>query len=281
METLRTQLDNATQRLAAVSDSPRFDAELLMSHALEIDRSGLILRLDDAVRTPEAFSRMLERRLDSEPVAYILGEWEFFSMPLAIRPPTLVPRPETEHLVEAVLEVLPVPNARILEIGTGSGCIALALAHHAAECTIVATDIKRSNLLLALENATRHKLHTRIEFLEGNLFESIAERDTTYHVVCSNPPYVQTVDRDTLSRDVEHFEDPIALFAGGDGLDIIRLLIAQSGEHLEPGGYLIMEIGIHQHAPVTVLLEEYGYDDIHFKRDLAGIDRIAIARKPS
>ena len=273
-------LDDAARKLESVSDSPGLDAELLLCHALDLDRAGLMLRLNDALEIPDSFDSMLDRRLHSEPIAYILGEWEFYSMPLAIRPPTLVPRPETEHLVEAVLDLMPASDAQILEIGTGSGCIAMAIAKHAPSCTILATDIKPQNLELALENATRHGLEDRIVFAQGSLFEPITEPPQLVHVICSNPPYVASADQDSLSRDIRDYEDPDALFSGEDGLDLIRKLIAQAQDYLHPGGHLIFEFGIGQHETITVLLAEHGYDDISFRNDLAGIKRVAVGRKP-
>lgn len=280
MATLQSILDDAVQQLQSVSDSPKLDAELLLCHALDLDHAGLVLRLDQTLDIPDSFQTMLERRLSSEPIAYILGEWEFYSMPLAIRPPTLVPRPETEHLVETVLDLLPIPEAHILEIGTGSGCIPMTIGKLAPSCTIVSTDIKQDNLLLASENVTRHGLEDRITFIQGSLFEPISNPPLQFHIICSNPPYVATTDQDSLSRDIQDYEDPDALYAGQDGLNIVRQLIAQAQNHLHPGGYLIMEIGIHQHKSVSVLLEEHGYDTISFQKDLAGIERIAVGRKP-
>jgi release factor glutamine methyltransferase len=281
MANLKSFLDDAVDKLTQVSGSPRLDTELLLCHALDINHAGLILRLDETIEIPESFSTMIERRLLSEPIAYILGEWEFFSMPLAIRPPTLVPRPETEHLVESVLRVLPTPDAHILEIGTGSGCIPMAIAKHAPECTIIATDIKPDNLALALENATRHGLENRITFREGSLFKPIENTDEKFHIICSNPPYIPSTDESTLSRNIRDYEDSTALYSGEDGLDLIREIITKAQAYLEPGGYLIIEIGIHQHPKLSVLLEEHGYDTISFQNDLAGIKRIAIGRKPS
>ncbi|HIA47715.1 MAG TPA: peptide chain release factor N(5)-glutamine methyltransferase [Candidatus Hydrogenedentes bacterium] len=280
MATLKSTLVDAIKKLQDVTDSPRFDAELLLCHSLKIDRAALMLRMNDALEIPASFDSMVDRRLQSEPIAYILGEWEFYSMSLAIRPPMLVPRPETEHLVEAVLDLLPQPDARILEIGTGSGCISIAIAKHAPSCSILATDIKQDNLELAHENMVRHGLENRITSNQGSLFEPVTEPNQLFHIVCSNPPYVASEESGSLSRDIRDYEDPDALFSGEDGLDLIRDLIAQAPDYLHPGGFLIFEIGIDQHQTVSVLLEEHGYDDISFRNDLAGIKRVAMGRKP-
>lgn len=280
MPTLRHTLKQATQDLAPISDSPCLDAELLLGHALQLTRTQLITRLDDDTLDLQAFVPLLARRLHSEPVAYILGEWEFFSIPLAIRPPTLIPRPETEHLVEAALECLPQPNAHILDIGTGSGCIPIALALNAPQCTFIATDIKPHNLGLAQENIERHGLSERIEVREGSLFDPITPDTPKFHLICSNPPYIPSTDRPTLSRDIQDYEDPDALFSGEDGLDLIRTLIDEAPNYLHPGGYLLLEIGHDQSGAVTQLLEQHHYNDIGFKHDLADIPRIAIAKRP-
>lgn len=280
MPTLRHTIEEATHRLSTISESPRLDTELLLAHALNLSRAQILARLDDDLST-ESFDALLARRLTSEPIAYILGECEFYSIPLTVRPPTLIPRPETEHLVEVALELIPnYKTPRILDIGTGTGCIAIAIAQHAPNARILATDIKQHNLTLAHENAQRHQLQDRIQFRLGSLFDPIEEGLPQFHLICSNPPYIATKDADTLSLDIQDFEDDDALFSGDDGLDIIRTLIQNAPYYLHPGGYLLLEIGHDQHAPVTQLLEEHGYDDIRFQQDLAGIQRVAIGRKP-
>ena len=281
MPTLQSILDDAVRQLAGVTESPRLDAELLICHALSLTRASFLMMKNDEVDLPNSFAPMLERRLNSEPIAYILAEWEFFSIPLAIRPPTLIPRPETEHLVEAALELLPPHRTRVFEIGTGSGCIPIAIAKNAPECQIIATDIQPGNLALAQENADRHGLEDSITFIEGDLFEPVSGQRETFDIMCSNPPYVATTDEHLLSPDIRNFEDPAALYAGVDGLDIIRAIIQDAPPFIKPGGHLILEIGIHQRDRVSVLLEDHGFDRISFRNDLAGIPRVAIGRKPN
>ncbi len=278
MPTIRATLDDATKRLKFITESPRLDAELLLEHVLKLDRAQLLAREDEEISNKE-FELLLLRRLASEPIAYILEEWEFFSMPLSVRPPTLVPRPETEHLVEAALQRVSIAQSRILDIGTGTGCVALAMAQEVPDCIVVATDIQGHNLALAQENAERHNLDGRIEFRLGSLFEPVSGE--TFDIICSNPPYIPEGDAPRLSLDIMEYEDPIALFSGTDGLDIVRELVNQGQDFLTPGGYLLMEIGQGQYSAVANLLEENGYDDIGFQADLAGIERIAIGRKPA
>jgi release factor glutamine methyltransferase len=275
---VETMLESAIQ-LNDVSDSAQLDVELLLCHALNYTRAQLIAHRDESM--PESdFPELLARRLKREPIAYILGEWEFYSLPLAIRPPTLVPRPETEHLVELALELLPKTDVRILEIGTGTGCIPIALVHQHPKLHAISADIKPYNLELARENAVRHNLDNRIEFIQSDLFENVGE-STPFDLICSNPPYVPDTDWDTLSDDIRVYEDRDALTSGDDGLDLIRKLIAQAQHYMLPNAPLLIEIGASQAPAVAVLLEEHGFHDINFRKDLAGIDRIAMGRKPA
>jgi len=279
MSTLGQRLDAATRELSEVSESPRTDAEYLLAHALGISRSKLLSRLPDTAR-PAAFDALLKRRLAHEPVAYILGEWEFYSLALEVRAPMLVPRPETEHLVDVVLESISDRPARILEIGTGTGCIAIALAKNAPACRITATDINPDALALAQRNAARHGLSSRIEFREGDLFEPAASGDAPYDVICSNPPYVEAAGYPNLSPTIRFHEDPRALVAGSDGLSIIRKLIGQASPYLVPGGLLALELGVGQYATVCRLFTDASFTEPNARNDLAGIERIAYARKP-
>ncbi len=280
MSTLRDRLESATRALSEVSESPRTDAEYLLAHALGISRGALLARLDDPVE-PACFDELLTRRLAHEPVPYILGEWEFFSLELAVRAPMLVPRPETEHLVEVVLEHIGDRPARVLELGTGTGCVAVAIAKNAPECTVVASDINPDAIALARSNAVRHGLESRIQFRQGDLFDVIPADAPPFDVICSNPPYVEDEDYPNLSPDIRLFEDSRALIAGPDGLAIIRTIIDGAPERLVPGGLLALEMGLGQYAMVRGLLLDAGFDAPEVRRDLAGIERIAYARKPA
>ena len=279
MATIRDILIDASHRLTSVSDSPRLDAELLLCDALDMTRSHLLVRLDDAA--PEnALQDHLTRPLNHEPVAYIVREWEFFSLPIIVRPPTLVPRPETEHLVECALDLLPDGPARVLDIGTGSGCIPIAITANHQDVTFISVDIKIHNLDLAQENAALNKVADRIEFLQSNLFENVGERGP-FDIICSNPPYVPDVDWEGLAEDIRLYEDRDALLAGNDGLDIVRRIAVEAPDFLKPNSYLIMEIGHDQADKSAVLLEENGFTDVGFRKDLAGINRVVLGRKPA
>lgn len=279
MATLGERLESATQTLSEFSESPRTDAEYLLSHALGISRKRLMTQLIESTE-PVGFEQLLKRRLAHEPVPYILGEWEFFSLELEVRAPMLVPRPETEHLVEIVLEHVGDRPARILELGSGTGCVSIAIAKNAPNCTLLATDINPDAIALTRRNAARHGLEARFEFREGDLYDAIPADAPPFDVICSNPPYVEEGDYPSLSPDIRLFEDPRALVAGPDGLIVIRAIIAGALSHLAPGGLLALEMGLGQYAMVRTILLRRGFETPEVRRDLAGIERIAYARKP-
>ncbi len=272
-------LRDAARQLAAVSESPRLDAELLLAHALVVTRSSLLSRLGDTVSCA-AFPPLLARRMAHEPVAYILGTQEFFSLTFIVRPPMLIPRPETEHLVEAALAHLAnrpggAPPARILDLCTGTGCVAVTLARHAPNAEVTATDLNPDAAALARENAALNNAPLRV--LEGDLFAALPPNEPPFDVVLANPPYVETTEWDGLMPDIRLYEDPAALLAGKDGLDLVRRMIAAAPAHLVTGGLLALEIGETQYPAVAALLAAHGFGDIRAVKDLAGMDRIAVA----
>ncbi len=275
---LAERLVSASEALSHMSETPRLDADLLMAHALGISRAQLLARLHEPCAAP-AFEDLLARRLAFEPLAYILGEWEFFSLQFYSEPPMLVPRPETEHLVEAVLDFTDNRPARVLDIGTGTGCVALSIAHNAPACSVTATDINPAAIALAKRNAARHHLSERVTLHLGDLFAALPADEPPFDAVCSNPPYVEEGDWDDLDPVIRLHEDPRALLAGDDGLDIVRTLIQQAPAYLKPGGLLAFEIGMGQYSEVARLLTVSGYETVTSKCDLAGIQRIAMARK--
>ncbi|MFP6583287.1 MAG: peptide chain release factor N(5)-glutamine methyltransferase [Candidatus Hydrogenedentota bacterium] len=278
MATLRETILESVAKLSPVSDSANLDAELLLCHALKCTRAQFYARSTEEMPNSN-FEELLARRLKREPIAYILGEWEFFSLPLNVRPPTLVPRPETEHLVELALELLPHENCRALDIGTGTGCIPIAVVCNHEHIRFTASDIKANNLTLAAENAELNGVSERICFIQSDLFDTIGDVDP-FDLITSNPPYVPDPAWPGLSDDIRLYEDRDALLSGEEGLDLIRKIIPQAAEYLKPEGHLLLEIGAEQADAVSVLLEENGYNDISFRKDLAGIDRIAMGRKP-
>ncbi len=274
MSSVAQRLHEAAQRLAIVTETPRLDAELLMAHAAGMSRSRLLACLREELAVPR-FEEFVQRRLGCEPIAYISGEWEFFSLEFIVEKPLLVPRPETEHLVEAALahfKKSPKPAPRILDLGTGTGCVAIALGKNIPGAHITATDLNPAALAVARKNALRHGV--AVELREGDLFSPLGAEET-FDAIVSNPPYVESVEWNALSPVIRLHEDPRALLGGPDGLEVIRRLILQAPQHLVPGGLLAIEIGERQRDAVSLLLERAGFVDIHFVNDLAGISRIA------
>ncbi|MCH7958849.1 MAG: peptide chain release factor N(5)-glutamine methyltransferase [Candidatus Hydrogenedentes bacterium] len=280
LRTLRDLLRDAKGRLRDITDTPRLDAELLLAHSLGLKRAALLARLNTQLSDASVFEAYIDRRCNAEPIAYITGTWEFFSLELEIEAPVLVPRPETEHLVETVLEHIGNSDARLLDLCTGSGCVAIAIAHNAPKCTVVATDLRASNLALARRNAVRHELERRIDFRQGDLFHALDDAEEAFNVIAANPPYIEAGAWDRLPRVIRDHEDPAALLAGVDGLDLIRRLIEGAREYLRPGGLLAFEFGMGQYEPVCELMKASGYAHTRCARDLAGIDRIAMGNAP-
>ena len=280
--TVREAIGWAAEQLSASEhlrpDAHR-DAALLLLHMLGISRAELLANPDRTL-TPEQeslFGGFIARRLTHEPIQYITGEQEFFSLPLRVTPAVLIPRPETEHLVEAVLlEVDGSAPLTIADVGTGSGAIAIALADRLPSARIFATDISPAALELAAENAAQNHVANRIRFVETDLLEALRSEEP-FDVVVSNPPYVAFSDGKDLHPQVRDFEPATALFATGNGLDIYRRLIPEAGELLKPNGLLALEIGQGQQAAVAALLESW--DEVRFVFDLQQIPRVALARK--
>lgn len=277
MTTLAERLNSAAQRLAAATATPRLDAQILLAHALGINRAQLMARLKEAVSVPE-YDALVARRSAHEPLAYILGEWEFFSMRFSCKKPVFVPRPETEHLVEAVLEEADGKPARILDVGTGTGCVGIAVAAHNPHCRVTAVDIRADAVRLAALNARLRGVEGRFCVLRADLLTSFS-RGEHFDIVCSNPPYVEEGAWQDLSPAIRLYETPMALLSGTDGMDCIRRLANDARRILKTGGLLALEIGQGQADGVRDILRKKDYTDIWFRKDLAGIDRVATARK--
>lgn len=269
-------------------DSPRLSAELLLCHVLKLERIQLYTLYDRAVEKPQldALRGLVKRAGEHEPIAYLVGRCEFYSLTFKITPACLIPRPETEQLAEKAILFLrsrPAPR-RALDLCTGSGCIAAALARSVKELETVATDISDAALNVAAENIETLKLTDKVQLLCGDLFDPILEGldDTRFDVIVSNPPYVSDAEFEKLDRNVKDYEPVGALRAGVDGLDVYRRIVAQAPEHLRPEGMLMMEIGYAQGPAVRELLETTGaFTDIKIEKDFANNDRIASARLSS
>ncbi len=270
--TVREALDSAVIAIAAAgSDTPRLDAELLLAAALGIDRTALFLAPGREVAGPavRAFQDAVRRRsAGREPVAYITGTRRFRYIELAVDPRVLVPRPETELLVEVGLELL-ADGERVVDVGTGSGAVALALASERPDLAVAATDVSADALAVARANAARLG-RDDVVFVEGDLLAGVAQVEA---VLC-NPPYVAAGERASLSPEITRHEPPAALFGGDDGLDVIRRLVpaaAAAGARL-----LAIEVGGGQARAVEELMGEAGFSHVDARRDLAGIERVVI-----
>ncbi len=259
-------------------DRAKRDAETLLQHLIGKNKAWLMAHASDdfAGCTATRYAGLLERRRKGEPIQYITGETEFYGMPFRVSPDVLIPRPETEHLVEKVIELAAAyQRPRIIDIGTGSGAIPIALAHKLPDAQITASDISERALALANENTNRNR--SAVRFLQGDLLAPAAGEQ--FDIIVSNPPYVPVHDRDSLSVEVRDYEPALALFADEDGLSIYRRLIPQAFDALVPGGLIALEIGYGQQTAIQYLLAGAGFTDIEFTADLQGIPRVAVARR--
>ncbi len=261
-------------------DSARLDAELLLAHALESNRIRLYLDYEKPVVAEERdrFRALVQRRASERvPVSLLLGQREFWSLPFRVSGDVLTPRPETETLVEAALSKVAAPDSkiRILDLGTGSGAIALSLASELPHADITATDLSEQALQIAAENADHLHKRERVRFLAGDLFEPVASE--RFDLIVSNPPYVGRDDAASLPPELSH-EPEMALFAGADGLDVIRRLVAEAGNHLSPGGWLFIELSPEQVEIVERQLVQAGFLEIERRFDLARLPRVVGAR---
>ena len=314
--TLREALRHSEELLRAGPHPTRarLDAEALLLHLTGKNRAWLLAHAADPFGgcTATQYAALLQRRLTGEPIQYITGTCEFFGLPFHVTRDVLIPRPETEHLVETAIQLLmgapcmtaaagerhgwesDTPNpaappsalhnspARILDIGTGSGAIAIALAHHLPNARVTATDVSPAALSIACENAERNHVAERIRFLQGDLLAPVALSDATteaFDLIVSNPPYISAADRDTLAVEVRDFEPHAALLAGDEGLDLYRRLIPAAFAALVPSGWLVLEIGYGQSESVPALCAAAGFPRITTTPDLQGIPRVLAAQR--
>jgi len=280
--TLQNWVQNgeALLRSSPHPERARRDAETLLLHLIQRDRAFLAanplseLSAEGAVR----YYALIERRLGGEPIQYITGETEFYGLPFHVDRNVLIPRPETEHLVEKVISLAAnFEKPRIVDVGTGSGAIAIALAHKLPAAQLTAIDVSPTALTIARPNAKRNHVADRVRFLEGDLLAPVAGE--LFDFVVSNPPYVAENDRASLSVEVRDHEPAIALFAGS-GLEIYRRLIPAAHAVLISGGFLALEIGYGQDSAIAALLADSNFEQIEFTADLQGIPRVASGRRP-
>ena len=273
---LDAAIADASTRLTDSSDSPRLDAEILLCQTIDMPRSYLFAHPEDELDdlTKERFEMLLQRRIDGEPMSYITGTKEFWSHELLVSPATLVPRPETELLVELALREIPrKAEWQILDLGTGSGAIALSIAAERLLCTVTATDVSPDALAIAAENVRQADL-ANVSCIVGSWTEPVAGQ--RFNIIVSNPPYIR--EDDEALKNLQH-EPLSALASGADGLDDIRILANDCAAILTADGWLMLEHGADQQADVTNILDAAGWVDIACHNDLAGKPRVTVARR--
>ena len=277
--TIRDVLDWAAQDFEGRGiDSPRLDAELLVAEALGIDRVGLYLDLNRPLLEEErsAIRPLVTRRREREPVAYILGRRDFFGRRFEVSPEVLIPRPDTETLVEHALAVIPADSpSRVLDVGTGSGAIAITIAAERPLAQVSATDLSEGALKLAARNADALGVTEQLSFERVDLLDASAK----YDVIVSNPPYIPSADIEGLQAEVREHEPRTALEAGGDGFDVIRALLSAAAEATEPGAHLLIEVGAGQASQVPELPESAAWALVAIYPDLNRIERVVHLRR--
>lgn len=261
------------------SPLPKLEARMLVQAATGLSRVALITHDTQPLTDVQAacLNEWATRRQNGEPMAYILGGREFYGRFFRTTPDTLIPRPETEHLVETALAILP-PNAVVWDIGTGSGAIAVTLACERPDWQVTASDISEAALAVARDNAAQHGC--RVEFLHGSWFDTVPRPPNRFHAIVSNPPYIPQHDPHLQQGDLR-FEPQTALTDFADGLTPYRHLAAHAAEWLHPNGWLMVEHGYNQAADIQLLFAKHGWQDIQTLPDLAGLDRITVGKRPT
>lgn len=279
MATLAETLRASTESLNRYSDTPRLDAELLICYVLDIPRTRFFTEPDQMLEPEQvtAINNFVQQRIEGQPVAYLVGYRDFWNLKLKVTPDTLIPRPETELLVETALELFANDEPiDAIDLGTGTGAIALSLAKERPGWNITASDQSRDTLAVAIENAETYQLHN-VTLLQSHWFDNIAS-ERKYDLIISNPPYVPEDAAHLQGRGVR-YEPPQALCSGPDGLNDIRIIIPESKKHLKQHGWLLLEHGFDQGEQVKALFAEHGYQYIQQKNDLAGHTRITFGQQ--
>jgi release factor glutamine methyltransferase len=283
MAPLHDRLADARERFVRAGiprDDAALDAEVLARHVLACDRATLLIRARDPL--PSAFDRLfealVERRVAREPVAYLIGHREFWGLEFELTPAVLIPRPETELIVEEALAALPAREAvrRIVDVGTGSGCLAVALAIEFSSAMVIATDSSSAALEVAQRNCSRHNVTDRISLVHADLLQGIGG---SANLIVSNPPYLRDADAPHVQPEVVRYEPPSALFAGADGLDLVRRLFNEAPPYMAQDGRLILEFGLGQDGEVRAAAQQAGWTVDHIRKDLRNIPRVAILRR--
>lgn len=272
-------------RRAGVPEARR-EAGSLLAHVIARDRTFLITHADESVAPADAgrFRACVQRRAAGEPLQYITGCQEFFGLDFEVTPDVLIPRPETELLVETALAILKETKEEtndaplVCDAGTGTGCIAITLLHEQTELRAVALDISPQALRVATRNAARHAVSNRLTFIASDCFDALDAASAQFSLIVSNPPYIEAGVLDGLQREVREHEPRLALSPGTDGLLVIKRLIEDAPRFLKPGGHLLLEIGFDQHEAVTQLINAGAWQLLDIRKDLQGIPRVVVAK---
>ncbi|MGB8887224.1 MAG: peptide chain release factor N(5)-glutamine methyltransferase [Candidatus Korobacteraceae bacterium] len=279
---LKQALASAIDRLEAADvGSPRMNAEVLLMFVLGVNRAYLYAHPERELTVDEQtrYDNVLAQRATGMPSQYITGLQEFWGLDFLVSPAVLIPRPETEHLVETVLELARgITHPKLVDVGTGSGCIAIALAHELKDADVYAVDVSSEALEIARANAARLQLDSRVQLKQSNVLDAL-DGVSDFDFVVSNPPYVGFGEADKVQQSVRDYEPHVAVFAGERGLDVIRLLIEQAHRALKPGGWLAMEIGYSMRDEVVNLLSPTMWEEVRVVPDLQGIPRVVAGRR--
>lgn len=269
-----------SKQLDIISDTPRLDVEILLQKALGgVDRLYIHLNLSKEleIEQEEIFLRFIEERLKGRPIAYIVNNREFMGLDFYVKEGVLIPRPDTEILVEEIIELCKgKDDLDILDIGTGSGAITVSLAKYIEKSRLTSLDISEIALEIAKKNAKSNGVIDKINFIKSDLFQQIVGTNLKFDIIVSNPPYIRKRDIDELHTQVKDYEPYNALEGGIDGLDFYRNITEQSKNYLKPGGILAYEVGHDQAEEVVKIMQNNGYNKIYIKKDLQGIDRVVI-----
>ncbi|CEK32547.1 N5-glutamine S-adenosyl-L-methionine-dependent methyltransferase [[Clostridium] sordellii] len=281
--TIREILIKYMEKLSSISDTPKLDTEILLQKALgDVDRLYIQLNLDKKLSDEELkfFNEMINDRLNGRPIAYIVKNREFMALDFYVEEGVLIPRPDTEPLVEEVIELSKgMKDVTIVDIGTGSGAISVSLAKYIKNSYVYSLDISDKALSIGKKNAVNNEVDDKIEFIKSDVFTGIKDRNLKLDIIVSNPPYIKKEDIKTLHTQVKDYEPYIALEGGEDGLDFYRTITEESLKYLKSNGILAFEVGHDQANDVCTIMDNHGYKKIYTKKDLQGIDRVVIGFK--
>lgn len=281
--TIREILIKYMEKLSSISDTPKLDTEILLQKAIgDVDRLYIQLNLDKKLSDEElkCFNEMINDRLNGRPIAYIVKNREFMALDFYVEEGVLIPRPDTEPLVEEVIELSKgMKDVTIVDIGTGSGAISVSLAKYIKNSYVYSLDISDKALSIGKKNAVNNEVDDKIEFIKSDVFTGIKDRNLKLDIIVSNPPYIKKEDIKTLHTQVKDYEPYIALEGGEDGLDFYRIITEKSLKYLKSNGILAFEVGHDQANDVCTIMENHGYKKIYTKKDLQGIDRVVIGFK--